>query len=274
MSIDHAALRPVSAQMLPCKICAAAAALYGVVDFNKSCGELRGLRLPLSGVPVYYRRCGACGFLFSDAFDAWNEEEFKTHIYNDGYHSVDPDYRSARPSANAALVTSLWDAQRATTRVLDFGGGNDVFCAALRASGFPAAVTFDPMVPEYARRPAEKFDLVTCFETLEHLPDPAAGIAQIIECVAEPGLILYSTLVLPENFDKYGLGWWYVGPRNGHISIFTRQALTALWNRHGYKTVSFNNDTHLAFRTLPSFLAQFQSAADQLGVKPPATKAA
>ncbi len=35
------------------------------------------------------------------------------------------------------------------------------------------------MAPEYAERPAGKFDLVTIFETLEHLPDPAAGIDRL-----------------------------------------------------------------------------------------------
>jgi len=27
--------------------------------------------------------------LFTDAFDDWGENQFKTHIYNDGYHAVD-----------------------------------------------------------------------------------------------------------------------------------------------------------------------------------------
>jgi len=142
--------------------------------------------------------------------------------------------------------------------VLDYGGGNDVFCTALRTNGFPVAVTYDPMVPEYSRRPDNKFELVTCFETLEHLPDPQAGIAQIIECVADPGLILFTTLLLPADFDTQRLNWWYIGPRNGHVSIFSRQALTASWGRHGYKLVSFNDNIHLAFRTLPPFLAHLQ----------------
>ena len=89
--------------------------------------------------------------------------------------------------------------------MLDNGGRNDVFCTALRANGFPVAVTYDPMVPEYACRPDGKFDLVTCFETLEHLPDPTAGIAQIVDCVADPGLILFTTLVLPADFDTQRL---------------------------------------------------------------------
>jgi hypothetical protein len=41
------------------------------------------------------------------------------------------------------------------------------------------------------------------------------------------------------------------GPRNGHISIFTKQALAAVWARHGYSNVSLSDGIHVAFRTLP-----------------------
>lgn len=260
--IDH--LRPVSAVSSSCKICGGAAELYGVVDFHKSCAEAQGVRLPLSGVPIYYRRCKTCAFLFTDAFDDWDHDQFKRYIYNDGYLVVDSDYVSARPRANAEAVARLWDAHKAETRVLDYGGGNDVFCAVLRERGFPVALTYDPMTPEYARRPEGKFDLVTCFETLEHMPDPAAGIALVLEHVAEPGLVFYSTLAQPADFEKYGLAWWYVGPRNGHVSIFSKRALTLAWGRYGYRTVSFNDDVHLAFRTLPSFLAHLSKIAEAL----------
>ncbi len=107
------------------------------------------------------------------------------------------------------------------------------------------------MVPEHSGRPNGKFDLVTCFETLEHLPDPVAGVAQMVDCVAEPGAVLYSTLTQPLDFDKYGMSWWYVGPRNGHISIFTKQALALAWARYGFTTVALDDGMHLAFRALP-----------------------
>jgi SAM-dependent methyltransferase len=266
MSTDRLPLKPVTAAPVPCKICDSPAPLYGVVDFNKCCEEARGFRLPLSGVPIYYRRCPTCGFLFTDAFDDWSEDQFKAHIYNDDYHLVDPDYRTGRPSTNAAAVVQLWGAIKANTRVLDYGGGNGTFCAALRQHGFPLAVTYDPMVPDYAQRPPGKFDLVTCFETLEHLPDPVAGISALVESVAEPGLVFYSTLVQPDNLDdRGGLAWWYAGPRNGHISLFTRQSLMWAWGRRGYKTVTLGGGClHLAFRTLPYFLAHLQSQADNL----------
>jgi hypothetical protein len=250
-------LRPVSAASVPCKICGAAAPLYGVVDFHKSCEEGRGIRLPLSGVPIYYRRCDLCGFLFTDAFDQWSHDQFKAHIYNADYGVVDPDYQSARPRTNAEFVVRLWGGHKEQTRVLDYGGGNDVFCNVLRSSGFPVATTYDPMVPEYACRPEGKFELLTCFETLEHLPDPSAGIAAMVECVTEPGLIFYRTLVQPAEFNDVGLNWWYIAPRNGHVSIFSKQALTSAWGRHGYKTVALNDDVHFAFRTLPAYGPSF-----------------
>ena len=246
-------LKPISAAPLPCKICGSASTLYGVVDFNKSCEEANGFRLPLAGVPIYYRRCAACDFLFTDAFDGWSDDEFKAWIYNDGYFAVDPDYYSVRPRSNADAVKKLWGPHKAQTRVLDYGGGNDAFCALLRADGFPVAVTYDPMVPAHARRPEGKFELVTCFETLEHLPDPLGGVAQLVDCVAEPGLVQISTYAQPADFNKAGVNWWYVAPRNGHVSIFSRKALALAFGRHGYKTVSLSDNLHFAFRTLPSF---------------------
>jgi SAM-dependent methyltransferase len=251
------ALRPVSTLPCPCKICGGPAPLFGVVDFHHLCVDARGRTHP-SGVPVYYRRCDNCNFLFTDAFDDWSVEQFKTHIYNDEYKFVDPHYCEARPRENAGAVARLWGSVKSEVRVLDFGGGNDVLCAALREAGFAAAVTYDPMMPQYAERPAGKFDLVTCFETLEHLPDPLAGIRAIAELAADPGLVYFSTALQPADFDQRGLNWWYVLPRNGHVSLFSKQALTIAWRRHGYRVASLNDNFHFAFRNLPTYAARLQ----------------
>jgi hypothetical protein len=246
-------LKPVSADATPCKICRQPAPLFGLVDFNRNCQIPDGVKLPLTGTPVYYRRCSACGFLFTDAFDNWTQDEFKTHIYNADYLKVDPGYLEARPRSNAGLVQHMFGAPKETLRVLDYGGGNDVLCSELRASGFPVATTYDPFVPEYAKPPEGKFNLVTCFETLEHVPDPIAGIGAIVANLADPGLVLFSTLLQPQNFDTLAMNWWYVGPRNGHISMFSRDALIKAWRSHGCTIGSFNDNLHIAFRTMPDF---------------------
>ena len=237
---------------IACKICGGPSDLFGVVDMNRPCEITPNQKFKLSGVPIYYRRCAACGFLFTDAFDDWSIDQFKAHIYNDGYLEFDPAYETKRPTDNAGVVSRFWAPHRANMRVLDFGGGNDVFAAALRADGYAEVVTYDPMVPQYAGRPNGKFDLVTCFETLEHVPDPLTSIGKIVECLAEPGAVFYSTLMQPDDFDKQGMAWWYVGPRNGHISIFTRQALALAWAHYGYKSVPVSAGSHLAFRTMPA----------------------
>jgi hypothetical protein len=246
-------LKPVSAAPAPCKICQQPAALFGVVDFNRCCKISDGIILPPSGTPVYYRRCGACGFLFTNAFDDWSDADFKANIYNVGYLAVDPDYAKARPRSNAAAVQQLFGAQKTELRVLDYGGGSNVLCSELRAAGFPVATTYDPFVPEYAEPPEGKFNLVTCFETLEHMPDPLAGIGVIVANLADPGLVLFSTLLQPPDFDKLGLNWSYVGPRNGHVSLFSRNALVLAWRGHGCQTASFSDNLHVAFRTMPEF---------------------
>jgi SAM-dependent methyltransferase len=248
-----AALRPPTPELRPCKICAAPAGLYGVADFSRSCEVARGIHLPLVGVPVYYRRCSTCGFLFSDGFDDWTNADFRQHIYNDDYTTVDPDYTATRPAASAASVAQLFGASKASLRVLDYGGGNGKLGELLRADGFAVVETYDPFTPDFARPPETVFDLVTCFETLEHLPDPNAGIADIVERLAEPALVFFTTLVQPENLDRLRMGWWYIAPRNGHISIFSRRALALAWQRHGFSFGSIDDNRHVAFRELPDF---------------------
>ena len=246
-------LRPVSGSPSPCKVCSALAPLFGVVDFQRCCEIPGGKKRNLSGIPVYYRRCDGCGFLFTDAFDDWSEADFKAHIYNAGYIEVDPDYAEQRPRNNATVVEKMFGKHKADLRVLDYGGGNDVLCTALRGAGFPVAETYDPFVADHAQRPEGRFNLVTCFETMEHMPDPLAGIGAILASVAESGLVLFSTLLQPKDFDTLALKWWYVGPRNGHVSMFSRDALVLAWRHYGYQTASFTDNLHIAFRTLPNF---------------------
>ena len=106
--------RPKGAlQNLPAALCA-----FGLVDFNRNCEIPGGVKLPLTGTPVYYRRCDACGFLFTDAFDDWSQDDFKTHIYNADYHAVDPGYVLTRPRDNAAVVKQTFGAHKMILRVL------------------------------------------------------------------------------------------------------------------------------------------------------------
>jgi len=249
-------LRAICAKQTPCKCCGALAALYGVVDFHKNCEILRRRVLDIAGVPIYYHRCPACRFIFTTAFDHFTKEDFLRYIYNDEYFVVDPEYAEQRPKWNAEVLCKMFSGAR-PRRVLDYGGGNGVLAAALRAAGFPDVETYDPFVPRYSARPRDRFDCVVSFEVLEHSTDPAQTISDINEFLAEPGLILVSTLVQPADIDEHGLNWWYAGPRNGHVSLFTKTSLAVLGQPLGLNCGSFNDSMHVFFREVPGFAAHF-----------------
>jgi SAM-dependent methyltransferase len=241
-------LRPAHPGAGPCKVCGAPALPFGEADFNRSCMEPRAATLPPLGIAVPFRRCTACGFLFTECFDDWTAADFKRAIYNDDYIRLDPDYAERRPRENASMVIRHLYEDRARLRVLDYGGGTGLLARYLRDAGFACAETFEPFNPQYARRPDGPFDVVTCFETLEHLTDPLAGIADMTGLLSPAGVVLFSTLLQPADFDRLGMAWWYVGPRNGHVSLFSAAALAAAWRRHGFRVASFSEAMHVAFR--------------------------
>jgi 2-polyprenyl-6-hydroxyphenyl methylase/3-demethylubiquinone-9 3-methyltransferase len=250
MNVD---LLPISPQSVPCKICGATASLYGVVDFHKNCEIVRGRNvLPLSGIPIYYHRCPACRFIFTTAFDKFTSDDFRKHVYNDQYAMVDPDYAEVRPRANAAGLVKMFGASK-PERLLDYGGGAGVLADSLRAASFSHADTYDPFVSQHAVKPAGRYDCVVSFEVVEHTPTPLATFREMDDVLAKPGLILFSTLVQPAEIEQVGLSWWYAAPRNGHVSLFSRQSLEHVARSMGLTFGSFNDNLHALFRELPDF---------------------
>jgi len=246
-------MKPViDARPIPCKICAGESPLFGVVDFHKSCVEAKGKQLSLSGIPIFYRRCSACGFLFTDMFDDWSTDAFLQNIYNAQYVQVDPDFEALRPTSNAKMIARAFGGARESIRIVDYGGGNGLLASLLEKEGFQTA-TYDPFYADSSTLPAERFDLVTCFEVMEHVAFPDKILAEMVSLLKTEGAIMFSTLLQPSDFAQMGLNWWYVGPRNGHISIHSRDSLIRLFQKEGMQTASFSDAFHIAFRQVPAF---------------------
>jgi Flp pilus assembly protein TadD/SAM-dependent methyltransferase len=245
---------PAQPQPVPCKICGQPSPLLGVVDFNKSCIEAQGRRLPVAGVPVYYRRCVDCGFVFTGALDDWTHAEFERYIYNEQYITVDPDFAELRPTGNARLIAEAFSGSSKNIRVLDFGGGSGLLASRLRQEGFTAE-TYDPF-STFDQTPVGQFDLISCFEVMEHVPSPQQTVASMVALLKQPGgAILFSTLVLPDDFEARGLSWWYAAPRNGHVSLYSPASLARLFAAHGLRVGSFSQGMHIAYAEVPRFAA-------------------
>lgn len=245
--------RAVVEPAVACKCCSGTARLYGVVDFNKNCETGQGRPvLSLSGIPVYYHRCPNCGFIFTTFTDQWTPDEFAKHIYNNEYALVDPDYADTRPRASAQTVEQLWGLSK-HLRVLDYGGGNGLTARLLREAGFKHVEVYDPFVPEFAKRPEGQFSIITMFEVLEHSPTPKETMADLASMLADAGVVTLSTLLQPQKMDQIGVSWWYLSPRNGHVSMHSRRSLSEIVTPLGLRVGSFNDVFHVLVRGRPEF---------------------
>jgi SAM-dependent methyltransferase len=223
-------LDPANRQVTQCKVCGGRAEVFDVVDFNKCCSEMNCYAYGLAGVPISYFRCLICGFMFTRFFDDWAPDEFAKFIYNADYIKVDGDYAGPRPEREAEAMAGRLSGLQGLD-ILDYGSGSGHFAQDLRARGFESVASYDPF--SSPDRPDRKFDLLTCFEVLEHTTSPEVTVADMASLLREGGCVIFSTGLQPSNIGQIRASWWYVGPRNGHASVFTLEALAALGEARG-----------------------------------------
>ena len=237
-----------------CPVCGGHCTPLDVVDFSKSCEELRGKFLQLSGIPVYYYLCSGCRFCFAPWIAGWSLEEFAERIYNRDYILVDPDYLDVRPRGNAQSLMTTFGERAKTIRHLDYGGGGGLLSRLLNDVGWQSQ-SYDPFVQK-GIDPATlgRFDLITAYEVFEHVPDPAALVKTLAALLAPGGIILFSTM-LTEGHIVSGqrIKWWYASPRNGHISLYSGESLTRLGAQQGFSLTSFSDGFHMYRTTLPDW---------------------
>lgn len=239
-------------QTLLCPVCSGACSLLEPVDFNKSCEEAKGKFLDPAGIPVYYALCNQCGFCFAPALAAWKLEEFGERIYNDEYVFVDPDYAETRPRANAASLISMFGDRAHSITHLDYGGGSGLLAKILGESNW-RSTSYDPFVDKsLGVAQLGKFDLVTAFEVFEHVPDVRELMSNLRALLSPSGLVLFSTLLSDGNIHSgQKPSWWYASPRNGHISLFSRNSLAILAQNNGFNFGSFSAGFHVLFTNVP-----------------------
>ncbi len=238
-----------------CPICDDRCFALDVVDFSKSCEEVRGKYLPLTGIPIYYYRCEHCGFCFAPEFSHWTLEDFENRIYNMEYGEVDPDYLDVRPRANAKFLLDIFSSDGTVIRHLDYGGGNGLLSSLLRESGW-RSTSYDPFVDrDISPKDLGKFDLITAFEVFEHVPDVTQLITTLSSLLAQDGVVLFSTLLTDGNLASHQrLNWWYASPRNGHISLFSSKSLALLGAKESFRFRSLATTFHAFWKTVPPWI--------------------
>ena len=236
-----------------CKICDTLSPVFGTLDFHDTNNP--ACILDKSGRAVTYNRCGECGALFSCSLDNWTARENTAFVYNDLFAQMDPNLLSGgRAKACADSVAFLFP-QAKPLPVIDYGGGHGFFERELRERGFADVATYDPYFGSSQTLLDRDYAIVTSFEVIEHAINPLVTLKGLTELAGEDGVIFFATHLVPDDIEQIGLSWWYVNPRVGHMTLYSKKALDIAFGHSGFRVASFDGFWHLAFRRVPPFAA-------------------
>ena len=234
-----------------CKICDTSSMVYGAVDFSVT--NNGQFVLDKTYRRIIYNKCPACGTLFTSSFDSWSNEDFAEFVYNDNFQETTHAQGDVYQQSRADVLSMLFGDYKEVVSILDYGGGDSTTEGCLRKGGFRNVQSWDPYYNNTVIEPGKLFDMVTAFEVLEHAVNPIAVISSLIRRLSSDGIVVFSTMVLPDDFDKHGLSWWYVSPRIGHVVIYTYASLQVAFAKFGYSVKSINANWHIAYRAIPNF---------------------
>jgi hypothetical protein len=212
----------------PCKMCGHETEEFTAVDFYQSCNEEDDFGE--SGILVKYVRCKDCECIFTSFCDNWTAQDFVDLIYNDDYIKVDKEFTGKRGRRTAASLATIF-AGGEDKRLLDYGSGAGHFATALKERGFSNSHSFDPYT--HPTRPEGRFDIVTAFDVIEHSPSPVQTLHDMLNLTTEDGCILVGQTLQPPDIEKIRGDWWYLAPRNGHISLFSDETIRQFAIREG-----------------------------------------
>ncbi|WP_284944658.1 class I SAM-dependent methyltransferase [Acidisoma cladoniae] len=230
-----------------CKVCGGDSHFFTSVDSLQNCNKQIVPPIAPSGVSVDYYRCSGCGFVFTHYIDALTDQELLISIYNHDYVKFDPLYTRIRPEANASLLKSVINEAYTgapSPRILDYGAGNGVLSDVLRDD--IRVENYDALNPMFDRLPQGGFDIVFCAEVVEHVPTPHSLLSDWKTLLSTSGCVIFSTTILPSDIETLKGDWWYMGPRNGHVSLFSVESLRILCAKHDLHYEYVNDHWHVA----------------------------
>jgi hypothetical protein len=207
------------------------------------CGQTTfdfGRQEVLGQFQAQYLRCGTCGYVFVD------DPHWLELAYSNAIAALDTGIVTRNRWLADATCVLLGLSLRDVRSALDFGGGSGLLVRLMRDRGHDFR-WLDAYSPNLLARGFEgdtndRYDLVTAFELVEHLPDPGAVFARLH---ALAPTIIISTELLPPGRHRLD-DWWYYAPESGqHIGFFTLAALEVVAQRLGLRLSSNGRNLHV-----------------------------
>jgi SAM-dependent methyltransferase len=222
---------------------------------------------PFSGFEIYndayYRGAGPDPYVDYEAeYHNWQHSDRMLEF--DDLASIAEGFLSRKPNASPSPSTLQW---------LDFGCGAGGFLKYLRARGSLAdrrlelaghdvgsyadmLKTTDGFrihdLDELSRTPAERYDVISMIEVIEHLPAPLEPMRLVSRLLKPGGLLLLTTGNLASQIARrQGIHYRYCAPEI-HVSLFTPSSLTKLYRRVGLEPHAVRFDGAVRFKVLKS----------------------
>src|SRR3989344_5094121 len=155
---------------------------------------------------IHYQinKCLRCGLLFSSPILSYSEiEKFYKESFCDYYEQI-----SYLISTYSRLLNPVWNKLPKNPSVLEVGCGNGFFLENLQKNGMVRVYGIEPskkMMEKTSKilkkriindvfRPRqfsrEKFDLICCFHTLDHMIDPKEFLSESYKILKKKGFLL------------------------------------------------------------------------------------
>lgn len=210
-----------------------------------------------------WMRCQSCGTLYT----RWFPEEFLTlgqrpHLIRprDGYIAVQ--------AANSTLLRTWSDILNSATALSDTGGnsllevgvGNGALIAVALEMGFH--VTAVEIIERIAQETADllhcpilcgdflkmdeaqRFDIITMGDVLEHLQEPAEGLRKAHRLLRDGGVLWLSTPNYESAFSQLHKAEDPMWREPFHITYFSRESLMRLVEQVGFRVMRYSVSNH------------------------------
>jgi len=197
--------------------------------------------------------CAGCGLVYVGEDPATID---LAALYDEGYYSggregVFADYLGQAPARRAAARRRLWSLRRlkARGRLLDVGCAAGFFLVEAKAHYQVRGVELSAYSARFAREQfgldvvtgtlqqaafaGASFDLVTLWDVIEHVGDPAALLAEVARVLAPGGRVVLTTGDIGSAYARARGAQWHLMTPPWHLYFFSRPTLARLAARAG-----------------------------------------
>jgi glycosyltransferase involved in cell wall biosynthesis/predicted O-methyltransferase YrrM len=196
--------------------------------------------LVLGKYEVRYYRCSRCRLVQTEQ-PYWLAEAYQEAIADSDIGIL---ARNSHFMVNTACLINAYF--QPSSSFLDFGGGYGLFVRMMRDQGFDFRwadrYCNNIFAQGWEGNKADRYELITAFEVLEHLLDPIEEMQKLLEMGDS---ILCSTTLMPLE-TLHPSDWWYYALHEGqHITLYTHSSLLIMAERLGVHCYSNGIDLHL-----------------------------